>query len=98
MRESSSAFLQMLPFLIIVVGRAEKTNFIFGNFESKVEMLTSRESKTIIGIIAWDNGISVSVIGNEAISDIKKVVTKSEISSSPSCRFPIIRITATRET
>ena len=87
----------MLPFFIIVDGRAEKINFIFGNFDNNVDILTSSESKTIIGIIACDKGIFVSVIGNEAISDIKNVVTKSEISSSPSCRLPIIRITAIKE-
>ena len=41
--------------------------------------------------------MSTSVIGSEAISEMRNVVTISEISSSPSWRFPISRITSIRE-
>ena len=40
----------------------------------------------------------VSVSGREAISETKRVVTRSEISSSPICRFPIRRMAVNKTT
>ena len=51
-----------------------------------------------IGMIACEIGMLPSVIGSDAISDKRKVVTRSEISSSPICRFPMRRIAIMRMT
>ena len=53
---------------------------------------TSIDVSTKIGRIACDKGMSVFVNGKDAISEISKVVTRSEISNSPNCRFPMKRI------
>ena len=74
---------QSIPFFISVVGRAVTKFFNFGNKTVIAEEHTSKVRSKIMGIIAWDNGRVVSVMGSEAISDISRVVTRSDISSSP---------------
>jgi len=53
------------------------------------EINISRQVRTPIGIKPLRIGWSEFCIGIEAISEIIKVITSSEVSSSPICRLPI---------
>ena len=86
------SFLIILPFEISVVGCVDSTFLMHGNTESIHEEETSNVSSTTIGISAKAIGMLVSVIGREAISESRKVVTRSESSSSPICLFPMHHI------
>ena len=66
-----------------VAGCADKKFFKQGNIDSIQDEHTSNVRSTTIGISANAIGMLVSVIGREAISESRKVVTRSESSSSP---------------
>ena len=57
-----------------------------------------KENPEHIYLRAYIKGMSWSVIGSAATSESKSVLTSSETSSSPSCLFPIRRITTRSST
>ena len=65
-------------------------DFSFSDLFFIVDRSISTDKMNKIGIIAFSRGISGSSIGIEAISEINKVDTSSETSSSPICLLPII--------
>ena len=56
------------------------------------EVISSKDARTEIGINACKMPVLGLVIGDEAISESKIVITSSLISSSPSCLLPINRM------
>ena len=54
------------------------------------EIMISTEAISRMGMMALSMGMSGSSMGMDAISEIKRVDTSSETSSSPSCLLPVI--------
>ena len=68
---------------------AEISFFVKGNLTWIAEEMTSKVKSMIMGITAWEMGTLRFVMGRAAISEISRVVIRSEMSSCPICRFPI---------
>ena len=64
--------------------------FSFSDLFFIVERIISIETTNNIGITALRKGISGSLMGIDAISEIKRVETNSDTSISPICLLPII--------
>ena len=95
-RDFRIAFAEIFPFWISVDGRELMRFFNFGNLANRVDETTSKMTTMPMGMIACMRGMDGSVMGSAAISEISRVVTKSENSNSPICRFPIRRMARIR--
>jgi hypothetical protein len=80
-----------------IAGRGIRSRLNREPFSSKAAIPTSSPAMVSMGRSAWSKGISRSLRGSEAISDMRRVVTRSVISSSPGWRFPMIRMMSVRE-
>ena len=88
----SMALLSGFPFRIRTAGRVDSRFLSRGKYTRRKEDTTSKVTRVTMGIIACERGIEESVIGKEAISEMRSVVMRSVRSSSPICLFPISRI------